>query len=279
MKTLASVCVVLVALALMTSVASADKIRVYYDFATTGIGTGSGIWSVTVDSGQIPDGVDPDGNTVYLDPNTAVTFMAAMATPDFNQIDALFEGDVVPDTPGLVGWANDGDDRGRLSGMAWVFYGPNDVVTLRAITEDFTDYTFEVQTRLAFSADDDEGGSNRYYYAVTCADNLEGLDAGNGTEWRPVSYWGDVINGQGHRHSGNRFRNDTPPEATPTAGQTWFTDGKDGFMDSGVDGDGIGVKLGFRRTDGSNALSTTGSMFFSDCMFGGDVFADTDDIK
>lgn len=270
------VCIVLVALAVMTSVASADSVRVYYDYAATGIGTGSGIWSVTIDSGLIPTG-DPDAP--YLDPNDAVTFMAPMAAPVFTQRDVLLDGDVVPDTPGLVGWANDGTGRGNGLGMEWVFYGPNDTVTLRAITEDYTDYTWQVQTILAGHADDSLIElQNNYYFAVTCADNLAGLDVGNGTEWRTVSYWGDVSNGAGHRHSGNRFRNDAPPEAAPIAGQTWFTDGKDGGLDADAQGDGIGVSLGFRRTDGSDALSTTGSMFFSDVMFGGDVFADPDTI-
>ena len=271
------VCIVLVALAVMTSVASAVE-RVNYNYAATGIGTGSGIWSVTIDSGLIPnpDYPDVDPNNPYLDPNNAVTFMAPMAAPVFTQRDALLEGDVIPDTPGLAGWANDATDRGNGIGMEWVFYGPNDTVTLRAITEDYTDYTWEVQTILvAYEESEFDDLSNNWYWAVSFADNLNGLDVGNGTEWRTVSFWGDVSNGAGHRHSGNRFRNDD----APIAGQTSFTDGKDGDLGGDAMGDGIGVSLGFRRADGEEAISTTGSMFFSDVMFGGDVFADPSTIS
>jgi len=271
------VCVVLVALAVMTSVASADSVRVNYDYATTGIGTGSGIWSVTIDSGLIPTG---DPNAPYLEPNEPITFMAPMAAPVFTQRDMLLEGDVIPsveDMPGLVGWANDATGRGNGIGMEWVFYGPNDTVTLRSVTEDYTDYTWEVQTILANVGGDDEVVelTNRYYWAVSVADNPAGLDVGNGTEWRPVSFWGDVSNGAGHRHSGNRFRN----EDAPIAGPTSFTDGTGGYLGADADGDGIGVSLGFRRADGSEALSTTGSMFFYDVVFGGEVFADPDTIS
>ena len=277
------VCIVLVALAVMTSVASADQARVYYDYATTGIGTGSGIWSVTVDSGQIPNPAYPDVNDPnvlpYLDPNDAVTFMAPMAAPIFTQRDVLLEGDVIPsvdEMPGLVGWANDATDRGNGLGLEWVFYGPNDTVTLHAINEDYTDYTWEVQTILAGHADDSLIElQNNFYFAFTCADNLAGLDVGNGTEWRTVSYWGDVSNGAGHRHSGDRFRNDD----APVAGQTRFTTGRDGGLDADAQGDGMGVSLGFRRADGEEAPSITGSMFFSDVMLGGDVFADPNTIS
>jgi len=270
------VCIVLVALAVMTSVASADPVRVNYDYATSGIGMGSGIWSVTIDSGLISDGLDPNGNEVYLDPNDAVTFMAAMAAPVFTQRDALLDGDVIPsveDMPGLVGWANDANDSGVNAGMEWVFYGPNDIVTLRAITEDYTDYTWEVRTILAFN-DSNDVFTNRYYWAASYSDNPEGLDAGNGNEWRPVSWWGDVSNFDGHRHSGNKFKD----EDAPGVGQDWFTDGKDGHLDEDAAGDGIGVSLGFRKVDGEGAQGSTGSMFLSDVMFGGDVFADPNTI-
>ena len=271
------VCIGLVALAVMTSFASAVE-RVNYNYATTGIGTGSGIWLVTIDSGLIPnpDYPDVDPNNPYLEPNEPVMFMAPMAAPVFTQRDVLLEGDVIPDVPGLVGWANDATGRGNGIGMEWVFYGPNDTVTLRSVTEDYTDYTWEVQTILANVGGDDAVVelTNQYYWAVTCSDNLDGLDVGIGEEWRPVSFWGDVSNGAGHRHSGNRFRN----EDAPIAGQTWFTDGTGGYLGADADSDGIGVSLGFRQADGSEALSATGSMFFYDVMFGGDVFADPDTI-
>ena len=272
------VCIVLLALAVMTSIASADPVRVNYDYATSGIGMGSGIWSVTIDSGLIPNpDADPnDPNTAYLDPNDDVTFMAAMATPAFLQRDALLEGDVIPsveDMPGLVGWSNDANDNGVNAGMEWVFYGPNDVVTLRAITEDYTDYTWEVQTILAFN-DSNDVFTNRYYWAATYSDNLDGLDAGNGSEWRTVSWWGDVSTFDGHRHSGNKFKD----ENAPGVGQDWFTNGEDGHLDEDAGGDGIGVSLGFRKVDGESAQGSTGSMFLSDVMFGGDVFADPNTI-
>jgi len=277
------VCVVLVALAVMTSVASADPnlVRVNYDYATTGIGTGSGIWSVTIDSGLIPDGLDPNGNEVYLDPNDAVTFMAAMATPAFLQRDALLDGDVLPsveDMPGLVGWANDANDNGQGTGMEWVFYGPNDIVTLRAITEDYKQYTWEIQTVLASGESDDL--SNKYYCVFSFADNPEGLDAGNGEECRTVSWWGDVDQlddegnlGAGHRHSVTKFKDDL----ALGEGQDICRDGKEGYLGGDANGDGIGVSLGFRKIFGDSAPGNA-SFYFYDVIVGGDVFADPNAI-
>jgi hypothetical protein len=271
------VCIVFVALAVMTTVASA-VVRVNYNYAATGIGEGSGLWSVTIDSGLIPTG---DPNAPYLEPNKSITFMAPMAAPVFTQRDVLLEGDMIPsveEMPGLVGWANDATGRGNGIGMEWVFYGPNDTVTLRSVTEDYTNYTWEVQTILANVGGDDEVAdlTNQYRWAVSFADNPAGLDAGNGTQWRPVSFWGDVSNGAGHRHSGNKF--ETSRGNPIDVGQDIGIDGTEGYLGADADGDGIGVSLGFRRADGSEALSTTGSMFFYDVIFGGDVFADPNTI-
>ena len=83
MKTPARVSVVLVALAVLTSVASAEAVRVNYDYAATGIDAGQGLWSITIDSGLIPNpDLDPnDPNSApYLDPNTVVTFSHAHHT-------------------------------------------------------------------------------------------------------------------------------------------------------------------------------------------------------
>ena len=242
------VCVVLVALAVMTSVASADSARVDYHYATSGIGTGSGIWLVTIDSGLIPnpDYPDVDPNNPYLDPNNAVTFMAPMATPAFLQRDALLVGDVIPDTPGLVGWANDATDRGVNAGMEWVFYGPNDTVTLYAVTEDYSQYTWEIQTILAGHADDSLIElQNNYYWRVSLSDNPDGggLDSVilEGQRHRSVSYWGDVSNFGGHRHSGNKWDWDDDPTFLP--GQDYLNESDSGGLDENAQGDGIGVSL------------------------------------
>ena len=63
MKTIASVLVVVVALA---GLVSAEEVRVNYDYAATGIDAGQGLWSVTIDSGLIPDGADANGVAMYL---------------------------------------------------------------------------------------------------------------------------------------------------------------------------------------------------------------------
>lgn len=252
---LMKVCMVLAAFVVTTSVASADIVRVNYDYATTGIGTGEGLWSVTIDSGLIWGEEAGD----------AVTFIAPMTTPTFIQRDTLFEGEVNPGTPGLAGWANEDSDNGREKGMEWKFYESTDTVTLFAVTEDYTDYTWEIETKLAGNADDDLILlQNNYYWRASFADNPDGLDATDADEdeWRTVTYWGDVDIFEGHRHSGNKF--------VFTEGPDIFIDGDGGFLDEDADGDGIGFSLGFRKTRDDDA-----SVFFSDVIFGGDVFADT----
>ena len=233
-----------------------------YDYAATGIGTGEGLWSVTIDSGLIWKG---DG---YEDPGNPVTFMAPMATPVFQQVDALLTGDVMPGTPGLVGWANDdtddGDDydSGEGKGMYWKFYEGTDTVTLYSITEDYQEYTWDIVTRLAHDENDDTF-SNSFYWRADLADNPDGLDATE--KWRPASWWGDVDTpgpDGGHRHSGSN-------ETLAVGPDSWF-DVEDGFLDSGAHGDGIGMSLAFRNVRGSDA-----SVYFSNVYFGGDVFADT----
>ena len=275
------VCIVLVALAVMTSVASAVE-RVNYNFATTGIGTGSGIWSVTIDSGLIPNpDMDPNdpNSSPYLDPNDAVTFMAPMAAPVFTQRDVLLEGDVIPsvdEMPGLVGWANDATDRGNGLGMEWVFYGPNDTVTLYAVTEDYSQYTWEIQTILAGHADDSLIElQNNYYWRVSLSDNPDGggLDSVilEGQRHRSVSYWGDVNTFAGHRHSGNKWDWDDDPTFLP--GQDYLNESDEGGLDENAQGDGSGVSLGFREFDKAEKMADA-SIFFSNVFFGGDVFAD-----
>ena len=283
MKTLASV-VVLVALA---GVASADQVRVNYDYAATGIDEGQGMWSVTIDSGLIPDGVDANGIAQYLDPNTAVTFIAPMATPVFTQRDALLEGDVIPDIAGLAGWTNDGTNRGKNAGMSWVFYGPNDVVTLYGITEGYIQYSFTVQTILKNEGGD--GGTaevrNGYRWAFNLADNPDGIDYADVGQLRTVSYYGnvgatttteegDVVGASnGHRHTGNRWRNDDewgPGQQVARSGQT-------GLLGGDANGDGIGVSLGVRVISNDDAPGTA-SIFFYNVVIGGDVFGDTDTI-
>lgn len=257
MKTLVRVSVVLVALAVVTSVASAEIVPVNYDYATTGIGTGSGLWSVTIDSGLIWDGA------AYEDAGTPVTFIAAMATPDFVQRDALLGGDVIPSTPGLVGWANDEHDKGADTGMGWKFYEAGDTVTLYAITEDFLEYTWDIETTLAGFKNNDEDSNGRYW-RTDFADNPAGLDAEDDRELQSVSWWGDVDIFDGHRHSGSKF--------IFGAGQDSFTDGTDGTLDENANGDGIGFSVSFREMRG---VDDSASIFFSNVRFGGDVFADT----
>jgi len=269
---------VVLALGLTTTVASAVE-RVNYNYATTGIGTGSGMWSVTIDSGLIPnpDYPDVDPNNPYLEPNEPVTFMAPMAEPVFVQRDELLAGDVIPDIPGICGWANNAFNDGKEGGMEWKFYDCNDTVILRAITEDYTDYTWEVQTILANVGGDDEVVelTNQYNWAVSFADNPAGLDAGNGTQWRSVSYWGDVTSGAGHRHSGNKWDWDDDPTFLP--GQDYLNESDEGGLDEGAQGDGIGVSLGFREFDKQEKMADA-SIFFYNVYFGGDVFADPNNI-
>lgn len=262
MRVSVRVLLVLSAFAVTAGVASGEEVRVNYNYATTGIGTGEGLWSVTIDSGLIWKG---DG---YEDPGDPVTFMAPMATPVFQQVDALFDGEVVPGTPGLVGWGNDdtdegdGFDGGEGKGMYWKFYEPTDTVTLYSITEDYKEYTWDIVTRLAHDENDDTF-SNSWYWRAEFADNPDGLDATG--KWRPASWFGDVDNAGpdgGHRHSGSN--------ETLELGQDYWFDTEDGFLDSSADGDGIGVALAFRTVNGPDA-----SVFVSNVFFGGDVFADT----
>lgn len=262
MKVLMQVCIVLAAFVVTTSVASAAVVRVNYDYVATGIGTGQGLWSVTIDSGLIWAG------DAYEEAGDDVTFIAAMATPVFKQRDTLFAGDVIPGTPGLVGWANDDSDNGLETGMEWKFYESTDTVTLYAVTEDYRDYTWDIETKLAFSDVDDAGGTNRYYYHFRIADNPDGLDATDNDEnkWRGVSWWGDVDVFEGHRHSGTRYE-------YFSVGPDVFIEGRDGYLDEDAGGDGIGVSLGLRKTRDGDA-----SVFLSDVFFGGDVFADTSTI-
>lgn len=258
MKVSMQVCMVLAAFAVTTSVASAEIVRVNYDYATTGIGTGEGLWSVTIDSGLIFNVEDG----AYEEAGDAVTFMAPMATPVFKQRDTLFEGDLIPDTPGLVGWANDDTDNGLEKGMEWKFYESTDTVTLYAVTEGYEEYSWEIETKLA--SGDDDAITNFYYWRAEFADNPDGLDATDPGEdkWRAVSWWGDVDVFGGHRHSGDKV--------VLYEGQDAWINVEDGFLDSDADGDGIGVSLGFRKVRGPDA-----SIFLSNVAFGGDVFADT----
>ncbi len=287
MKTLASV-VVLVALA---GVVSADQVRVNYDYAATGIDEGQGMWSLTIDSGLIPNPAYPDPNDpnvpTHLDPNTAVTFLAPMATPVFTQRDALLEGDVIPDIAGLAGWTNDATNRGKNAGMSWVFYGPNDVVTLYGITEGYIQYTFTVQTILRNQGGDDgtEEVRNGYRWAFNVADNPDGLDYADGGELRTVSYYGnvgatttteegDVVGASnGHRHTGNRWRRDEAWGEGQQIGRT----GQTGLLGGDANGDGIGVSLGVRKISDVEGVGTA-SVFFYNVVIGGDVFGDTDTI-
>ena len=277
------VCIGLVALAVMTSVASAVE-RVNYNYATSGIGTGSGMWSVTIDSGLIPnpDYPDVDPNNPYLEPNEPVTFMAPMAEPVFTQRDVLLEGDVIPsveEMPGLVGWANNAINDGKEGGMGWKFYGPNDTVTLYAVTEDYSQYTWEIQTILSCPDKNQDEICNNYYWRVSLSDNPDGggLDSVilEGQRHRPVSYWGDVDTFAGHRHSGNKWDWDDDPTFLP--GQDYLNESHDGAVDENADGDGIGVSLGFREFDKAEKMADA-SIFFSNVFFGGDVFADSDNI-
>ncbi len=286
MKTIARVCVVLVALAVLTSAASAAEVRVGWNYAATGIDEGSGLWSITIDSGLIPNpDADPnDPNTAYLDPNDAVTFVAAVAKPVFTQRDALLEGDVVPDIAGLVGWTNDASTRGQSTGVSWVFYGPNDVVTLHSMTRNYLQYSFDVQTIMICPDKTNDDTSTGYHWAFSFADNPDGLDVID-SKLQTVSWFGDVegvlldeITGEeerglGHRHSGSTFDKDT----ALGEGQDICRDARDGAVDENADGDGIGVSLGIRKTQGDDQPGTA-SLFFYNVVIGGNVFADTDTI-
>lgn len=256
---LMKVCMIFAAFVVTTSVASAEIVRVNYDYTATGIGTGQGLWSVTIDSGLIPGEAAGD----------AVTFMAAMATPAFIQRDSLLAGDVNPGTPGLAGWTNDADDKGKKKGMEWKFYESTDIVTLFAVTKNYVGYTWDIETKLAGHADDSLVDlQNNYYFRFDIADNPDGLDATDPGEkkWQGVTYWGDVDIYEGHRHSGTKYEYfSTGPDA--------FVDGKSGGLDEDADGDGIGFSLGVRKTRGDPA-----SVFFSNVFFGGDVFANTNTI-
>ena len=272
---------VVLALGLTTTVASAVE-RVNYNYATTGIGTGSGMWSVTIDSGLIPnpDYPDVDPNNPYLEPNEPVTFMAPMAEPVFVQRDELLAGDVIPDIPGICGWANNAFNDGKEGGMEWKFYDFNDTVTLYAVTEDYSQYTWEIQTILAGHKDDSLIElQNNYYWRVSLCDNPDGggLDSVilEGQRHRSVSWWGDVDTFDGHKHSGNKWDWDDDPTFLP--GQDYLNESDEGGLDEGAQGDGIGVSLGFREFDKQEKMADA-SIFFYNVFFGGDVFADPEII-
>ncbi len=284
MKTLVRVGVVL---AVLMSVALAEEVRVNWDYATTGVDEGSGLWTITIDSNQIPnpdfDPNDPN-DTPYLEGGDDVTFMAPMAKPVFTQRDALLDGDVIPDIPGLAGWFNDASDKGRTTGVSWVFYETDDVVTLRSITGDYLQYSFDVQTTMLCPDKEQDELCTDYHWTMSFADNPEGLDVID-EKMQTVSYWGDVEHkvwnedseseeyGFGHRHSGSTFNNDT----ALSEGQDICRNSGDGAVDEEADGDGIGVSLGIRKTQGDDQPGTA-SLFIYDVVIGGNVFADTDSI-
>ncbi|NQV35525.1 MAG: hypothetical protein HQ515_22720 [Phycisphaeraceae bacterium] len=287
MKTLTRVSVVLVALAVLTGVALAEEVRVNWDYAATGIDEGSGLWSVTIDSGLIPNpDLDPNdpNSSPYLDPNTPVTFVAGLATPVFTQRDALLDGDVIPDIPGIVGWTNDATNAGRTQGVSWVFYEAGEVVTLRSTTRNYLEYTFEVQTTMVCPDKTQDDICSGYHWAFSFADNPDGLDVID-SKLQTVSWQGDVEGvlwdedtetetyGLGHRHSGSTFDKDT----ALGEGQDICRDARNGSVDEDADGDGIGVSLGIRKTEGDDQPGTA-SIFLYNVVIGGNVFADTDSI-
>ena len=287
MKKSVGVFVVLAALVVMTSVASAEEVRVSWNYATSGIDEGGGLWSITIDSGLIPnpefDPNDPD-SSVYLDPNDPVTFVAPVAKPVFTQRDQLLEGDVIPEIPGLVGWMNDASTRGQSTGISWVFYESTDIVTLRAITDGYLQFSFDVQTIMRCPDKEKDELCTGYNWVMSFADNPEGLDVID-EKLQTVSWFGDFeavewdedseseIHGLGHRHSGSTFDKDT----ALGEGQDICRDGRDGAVDEMADGDGIGVSLGIRKTQGDDGPGTV-SLFIYDVVIGGNVFADTDTI-
>jgi hypothetical protein len=203
-----------------------------------------------------------------------------MAAPAFLQRDQLLAGEVIPDVPGLVGWANDATDNGVAGGMEWKFYGPNDTVTLHAVTEGYEQYSWDIQTILAGHADDSLIElQNNYYYRFDFFDNPEtGLDniVAAGQRHRAVSWWGDVDLYEGHRHSGDRYGESY--DYTLAEGPDYLIECEDGGLDENAQGDGIGVSLGFREFN-RNQGPADASLFFKNVYFGGDVFADPDTIK
>lgn len=287
MKSSVRMCVVLAALAVMTSVVLAEEVRVGWNYATSGIDEGSGLWSITIDSGLIPnpefDPNDPD-SSAYLDPNEPVTFVAAVAKPVFTQRDALLDGDVIPEIPGLVGWMNDASTRGQSTGVSWVFYEAGEIVTLRGITDGYLQFSFDVQTTMLCPDKEQDDLCTGYNWAMSFADNPDGLDVVD-EKLQTVSWFGDVEGvlwdedseteevGLGHRHSGSTYNNDT----ALGEGQDICRDGRDGAVDELADGDGIGVSLGIRKTQGDDQPGTA-SLFIYDVVIGGNVFADTDSI-
>jgi len=282
MKTTARVSVVLVALAVMTGVASAEVVRVGWEYAATGFDEGSGLWSVTIDSGLIPNpDLDPnDPNSLpYLDPNDPVTFVAGLVTPVFTQRDALLDGDVIPDIPGIVGWTNDASTKGQSTGMSWVFYEAGETVTLHSITRNYLQYSLEVETTMLCPDKQQDDICTGYHWAFSFADNPEGLDVVD-SKLQIVSWQGDVEGvsedgdlGLGHRHSGSTFDKDT----ALGEGQDICRDARNGSVDEDADGDGIGVSLGIRKTQGDDQPGTA-SIFLYNVVIGGNVFADTDTI-
>lgn len=288
MKRSLRVCVLFVVLAVMTSAALAGEVKVNWDYATSGIDEGSGLWSITIDSNQIPnpefDPNDPN-SAPYLEGGDNVTFMAAMAKPVVTQRDALLEGDVIPEIPGLVGWTNDASDKGRTTGVSWTFYEADEIVTLRSITDGYLEFSFDIATQMRCPDKEQDELCTDYRYAFSFTDNAAGLDVVD-EYMQAVGYFGDVEHtvwdedseteeyGQGHRHSGGKFRN----ENQLVEGQDVVCRiARDGAVDEMADGDGIGVSLGFRKMHDDDAPSNA-SVFLFDVMIGGNVFADTDTI-
>ena len=189
--------------------------RVNYDYATTGIGTGSGEWSATVNIG-----------------GTDVEFTAPMATPVFTQVDTLNAGESNPGTDGLNGWANDEDDGpdddyddGEGMGVTWKFYEATDTVTLTATEGPYAGSTWTIDTVLA-GDDDDAEISNNYRWTADFFDIPSVKDVADERR-RFASWWGDVdapgVDGQGpHRHSGTR--RDYGEENKMWAIGDWFVD-------------------------------------------------------
>lgn len=287
MKRSLRVCVLFAALAVMTSAVLAEEVRVGWNYATSGIDEGSGLWSITIDSGLIPNPeFDPnDPNSIaYLDPNDPVTFVASVAKPTFTQRDQLLEGDVIPETPGLVGWMNDASTKGQSTGVSWVFYEAGEIVTLRAITDGYLQFSFDVMTTMQCPDKEQDDLCTGYNWVMSFADNPEGLDVID-EKLQTVAWFGDVEAvawdedseseevGLGHRHSGSTYNDDT----ALGEGQDICRDGRDGAVDEMADGDGIGVSLGIRKTQGDDQPGTA-SLFIYDVVIGGNVFADTDSI-
>lgn len=201
-----------------------------------------------------------------LEGGDLVTFVAPMVKPVFTQRDTLLDGEVIPDIPGVVGFCNDANDNGKFAGAMWEFYGPNDIVTLRSITRHYEGFTLDVQTKL-------QSKVNQYYYAVSISDNPEVADLIDTVGAQMAGYFGDVAVGEGHRHSGTKFKE----EYGFLEGADTCRCGRAGTLDNNVEGDGLGVGITMRKFyDGSDPGVV--SVFFHDLVFGGTLTTDTDAI-